>query len=116
MAPITALGTFTKTFSSVFGNKRIWMGTVVIGDAIGSTWPTAGIPLVASQVGMEAIETAIFNGGTLVYSYDSATATVHAYTGAATTGADKVMVVATAAVPVSDTINLLVIGTGGSNS
>ena len=115
MGAITALGTFTKTFSSVFGNKRIWMGTVVIGDGAGSTWPTAGIPLVASQVGMETIETAIFNGGTLFYSYDSATATVHAYTGAIITGAGNIMGVATGAVPVSDTINLLVIGTGGSN-
>ena len=58
-------------------------------------------------------ETVIFNGGTLVYSWNGTV--IHAYTGAATTGADKVMVVATAAVPVSDTVNILVIGTGGSD-
>jgi len=113
MGVITAIGTLTKTFSSVWGNKRIWMGTVVLGDGADSTWPTAGLTLSASSFDMVTIESVIINGGSLFYSYNGSV--IHAYTGAATTGAALVMVVATDAVPVSDTVNLLVIGTGGSN-
>lgn len=109
MADITIPSAFTKISSTVFGNKRIWIGLLTFGSG---EWADAGVTLSASDFGMNTIESVICDGGSLMYSWNGSV--IKGYTGAATTGADKVMVSAIGAT-VSESIVVTVIGTGGSD-
>lgn len=109
MADITTVSTFTKIFSTVFGNKRIWDGELTLGSG---EWADAGVALSASDFGMDTIEAIICDSDDIVFSWNGSV--LKGYTGAATTGADKIMVSAIGAT-VNTNLHVLVIGTGGSD-
>ncbi len=109
MADISSI-TVTNVARTVFGNKRIIIADLTMGDG-SSTWPTAGVELLPSDLGLRGIDFLAFQGGTLVYKYDATNKLVHAYTAPSTTGADKLLVVATSAIP-NETVRCIAIGYG----
>ena len=110
MGDISSL-TFTKITDSEFGNKRIWIGTMTVGDG-SSTWPADGIELTPSDFVMDSIDDVLIDGGTLVYGFDGTS--IDAYTCDGTPGATKVLVEAEASVP-NESVRIMVIGNGGGS-
>jgi hypothetical protein len=105
MATSITLSNFKRT---VFGNKRI----VIADCTFGSTnYPAAGISLTPANLGLGTIEYLKAENGTLVYQYDYTNKALLAYTPAAATGADKVMIIADQADP-DETVKVMAIGYG----
>jgi len=111
MADLTAVGTITVIARTVFGNKRIVIADVVIGDS-SSTYPTAGIALTAEDLGLRTIEFLSVEKASLVYKYDYTNELLLAYTAHAAPGATVKLIVATGAVPLAETIRLTAVGYG----
>jgi len=112
MGAMTSIGTFTKITSSEFGNKRIWIGTVHIGDS-SSTWVSGGFAVTPSNFVMDSVDEILFDGGTLLYTYITSTGKINAYTTHATPDPAQILI-QSAGAP-HETIRILVIGNGGGS-
>ena len=71
MGDIAAVTSVTISGRSVFGNKRITWGVIVLGDGIGSTMPAAGLAVTKAQLGFGQIDAITFSNKTLPYSWAS---------------------------------------------
>jgi len=71
--------TLTSVTKTVFGNKRIAMFDMVVGDGL-STFPAAGISLTPAQLGMTTVEFLTCESASLTYKYDYANQVLKAYT------------------------------------
>jgi hypothetical protein len=112
MAALSALGTITVEKRTVFGNKRVVIGTIVMGDSSG-TWPSGGLALSPSQIGLKAIEWMQIEPKEMCYFYNKTTGKIDAYVAAATPGAAVVHVAANGAVPTTTAVRFMAIGYGG---
>lgn len=112
MGALSSLGSPTIVTKTVFGNKRVVIGTFTFGDS-SSTFPTAGLSFAPSQLGMAKFQfVQIDSDGQQVYRYNYSTEKIQAYVPDGTTGADKIMVAAANTVPVAGTIRFMVVGYG----
>ena len=89
---------------TVFGNKRICIADIVLSS---STWPTGGLPLVASRFGMTGLDTVLICGGSKA-QYKWAANVLQAYI---STTAGSAMAAADG-VNVAETIRVVAIGYG----
>jgi hypothetical protein len=78
MADLSAFTSVTTSFRSVFGNKRIVAGYVTLGDGA-STWPSGGLSLQASDLGIGGITYIVFQPGSLNYTYNYSTKKIDGY-------------------------------------
>jgi len=106
---LSAVTSVTVIARTVFGNKRIVIADVVLGN---DTWPSGGLPLTPAQLRLDGIELCLIEGKKLCYFYNYTTEYIDAYLPAGTTGAAYVQVAANGATP-NETVRLLVIGYGG---
>lgn len=109
MAALTVLGIKTVETRSVFGNKRIVIGTIVMGDASG-TWPSGGLALAPADIGLKSIEQITFDAGEMQYFYNKSTGKVDAFVAATTPGAAVIHVAANGSTPTAATVRFLAIG------
>lgn len=115
MADLTAVGTITPIARTVFGNKRIIIASVVIGDSSG-TFPAGGLPLTPAQLGLREIDFLKTESASLVYKYDYDNHKLLAYTAPTTPGATVKLVVATGSTPLTETIRITAYGYGINNT
>jgi hypothetical protein len=94
---------------TVFGNKRIVIADLVIGNG-SSVWPAAGLSLTPEQFGLQNIDFMIIAGGQAKYKYTSSTQVLQAYV-AGTASATAVFVIATGAT-INETIRVVAVGWG----
>ena len=111
MGVLSSVTTVTPITRTVFGNKRIVVADLVIGDLAGGTYPAGGISLLASDLGLQAIEYLSAESASLVYKYGYDTNKLLAYTFQGTPGATKKLIIAEAAVP-DETIRITAYGYG----
>jgi len=109
-ADITGVTSITTVANTVFGNKRIIIADLHIGDGT-KEMAAAGIPLTAQEFGLQTIEYMAAEDASLIYKYDYTNSTLLGYTAAGTTGATALLIIADAAVP-HETIRVMVIGAG----
>lgn len=109
-ADMSGVTSITDVSRTIFGNKRIVIADVHIGDGTKEV-AAAGIPLVASEFGLKTIEFLDTESASLVYKYDYTNYTLLAYTAAGSTGATALLIIADAAVP-HETVRMMVIGYG----
>lgn len=112
MAALTALGTITIEARTVFGNKRIVIGTIVMGDA-SNTWPSGGLALIPAQLGLDTIEWMQIEPKEMMYWYDKTNGKIDAFVVHATPGAAVINIAAVAAVPTAAAVRFLAVGYGG---
>ena len=79
MADLSAITSVTVVARTVFGNKRIVMGYVTLGDG-SKTVPSAGLAVTAAQLGLGAVESIMFSNK--LYPYDWASGVLYSGTGA----------------------------------
>jgi hypothetical protein len=111
MAALSSVTTVTPLTRTVFGNKRVVIADLVIGDLAGGTYPTAGITLTPINFGLREIEFLDIESGSLIYKYDYSTQKLLAYTFQGTPGATKKLIIALDAVP-DETIRVTAYGYG----
>lgn len=92
MGALTAITSVTLETKTVFGNKRIRMGYVTVGDG-SSTWPSGGLSLTAANLELVKIESIFFMPKGVQYYYDYVNAKIDGYL-CGTAGAANVQVVA----------------------
>lgn len=68
MADLSAVTSVTISGKSVFGNKRVTWGSIVLGDST-STMPAAGLAVTATQLGLGNVDWIMFSNKTLPYSW-----------------------------------------------
>lgn len=113
MGAISAITSVTFTAKTVFGNKRIRIGYVTVGDG-SSTWPSGGLSLTASDLGLTSIDMVIFEPKGVQYYYDHDNSKIDGYV-CGTAGASNVQVQANGAVIASgEKVYFIVIGTGAA--
>jgi len=112
MAALTALGAITIGARTVFGNKRVVIGTIVMGDG-SNTWPSGGLALSPSQIGLGAIEWMQIEPKEQCYFYNKSTGKIDAFVPATTPGADVIMVAANGSTPTAAAVRFMAIGYGG---
>ena len=81
MADLSAITSVTTSFRSVFGNKRVLAGYITLGDGA-STWPSGGLSLKASDLGIGGITYIMFQPGSLQYTYNNTTNKINGYSSA----------------------------------
>jgi len=108
MADITSL-TVAQVAKTTFGNKKVIVADITIVNSGALTWPTAGLALTPSALGLDHIDLVLFDGGQAVYKW--ASNVMQAYV-CGTAGAAQILVVATGAV-VNETVRCIAIGWGG---
>jgi hypothetical protein len=111
MADISGVVSVTNVARTVFGNKKIVIADLHIGNAA-DTIAAAGIPFTPAELGLNGVDFLSIEGGTLVYKYDYTNQVINAYTAHGTPGATVLMIAATAAVP-HETVRVTAIGYGG---
>jgi len=112
VAALSALGTITIEARSVFGNKRVVIGTIVMGDG-SNTWPSGGLALSPSQIGLGAIEWMQIESKEQCYFYNKSTGKIDAFVPATTPGAAVIMVAADGSTPTTATVRFMAVGYGG---
>jgi len=111
MADLTALGTITVESRTVFGNKRVVIGTIVMGDGSG-TWPSGGLALTPAQLGLHAIEWMQIEPKEMGYFYDKTNGKIDAYVAAGSPGAAVIHIKAVATVPTTAAVRFMAVGWG----
>lgn len=106
---LTAVGTITLIARTVWGNKRVVIADVVLGD---DTWPSGGLALTPSQLKLDGVDLVLITGKKLDYYYDYSNEKIDAYLPPTVTGADKAREAANGATP-DETVRLIAIGYGG---
>ena len=109
---LTALGTITIETRSVFGNKRIVIGTIVMGDN-SNTWPSGGLALTPDKIGLDEIEWMQIEPKEMMYWYDKTNGRIDAFVVHATPGAAVINIAAVAAVPTTVAVRFMAVGYGG---
>jgi hypothetical protein len=112
MSDLAAIPSISIESRSVFGNKRIVIGTITFGDG-SSTWPDGGLSFVGSQIGLNVIEAMFIEPNEMSYWYDKDNNKIDAFVPASTTGADKILTAAIGAVPTAVATRFIAIGHGG---
>ena len=112
MAALTALGAITIEARSVFGNKRVVIGTIVMGDGT-NTWPSGGLALSPSRIGLGAIEWMQIEPKEMEYFYNKATGKIDAFVAVTAPGPAVIHVAAVAAVPTTAAVRFMAVGYGG---
>lgn len=111
MGAITVITNVTTVAKTVFGNKRVLLGYVTVGDG-SSTWPSGGLALTPSTLGMEGIDLVLFMPKGIQYFYDYTNQKIDGYV-CGTAGAAQVQVAANGAVIASgETVYFIAIGYG----
>jgi hypothetical protein len=112
MTDLSAITSVTVSARTVFGNKRIAMGYITLGDG-SYTVPAAGLSLTAAQLGWGGIDLILFEPKSGAYYYDYTNAKILV----AGTGAGdntKFNVAGGGVIPASgETVRFLAIGYGG---
>jgi len=103
--------TLSLVARSVFGNKRITIFDITIGDGL-KIWPVAGVSLAPRDLYLDRVEFVKIAGKSMDYYYDYTNELLKAYLPAATGGASNVRVPAENSTP-NETVRCLVIGWGG---
>ena len=112
MADLTAVGTITVQFRSVYGNKRIVVADVVLGDGAGGTWPAGGLTILPAKLGLRVFDYVEINSGSLLYNMTPSTGLINAYTPTdSSPGATKTFIKATGSAPY-ETVRIMAIGYG----
>ena len=71
MTDLSAVTSTTITGRSIFGNKRITWGTIVLGDGT-NTMPAAGLAVTAANLGQKSVDAVqLNNAGTGSYRWSS---------------------------------------------
>jgi hypothetical protein len=109
-ADMTGVTSITTVANTVFGNKRIMIADLHIGDGTKEV-AAAGIPLTPAEFGLMGIEYMDIESASLVYKFDYSTNAILAYTAHATPGATVKLIIADAAVP-HETVRCMVVGYG----
>ena len=112
MGALLALGAKTVETRSVFGNKRVVIGTIVMGDG-SNTWPSGGLALTPSSIGLAAIEWMQIEPKEMAYFYNKSTGKIDAYVPAGTPGTAVIMVTALSAIPTAAAVRFQAVGYGG---
>ena len=99
----------TITAKTVFGNKRITIGTLVVGNGF-DVFPIEGVSLTKTQLGLREIEFISITGGNMVYKYNITNELVYGWV-AGTANANAVLVLAADAVP-NETVYFMAVGYG----
>ena len=111
MAVLTAITSVTKVARTVFGNKRVLLGYVTLGDGA-STFPSGGLALTASDLGMQGVDVVLFMPKGIQYFYDNTNSKIDGYV-CGTAGAANVQVAANGAVIASgEKVYFVAIGWG----
>ena len=111
-----ARGTITITpvtgGRTIFGNKRVLIADIAVGDGT-DTFPIGGVSILASDFGLKQIEFMSFSQGKVVYTYDYTNHVLLAYTAAGSTGATATLTAFGGSTgSFSDTIRVTVYGYG----
>lgn len=106
---LSVVETITVVARTVWGNKRIVIADVTLGD---DTWPSGGLPLTPGQLRLDAAELVLITGKKLGYYYDYTNKKIDAYLPTTPSGEDVARVAANGATP-NETVRLLAIGSGG---
>lgn len=70
MSDISSVTSVTISGRTVFGNKRITWGSIVLGDG-SSTMPAAGLAVTAAQLGLVGVDSVMLSNKTLPYQWSS---------------------------------------------
>jgi len=105
---ISAYSSITVTFRSVFGNKRIVAGYINFAN---DTWPSGGVSLVGSDLGIGTIEYFMAQPTEIQWYYDYANGKLDGYL-CGTAGAAQVQVKANGATLTTANVYFLAIGRG----
>ena len=87
MADITAVTSVTISGRTVFGNKRVNWGNIVLGNGALNI-PAAGLAVTKAQLGLGQVDTVTFSNKTLPYSW--AADVLYSVTGSAPANGDIV--------------------------
>jgi hypothetical protein len=112
MSELAALGPITIEKKTVWGNKRVVIGTMVLGDG-SSTWPSGGLAITPEELGLDAIEFLLFETKEQAYWYDSDNAKIDAFVPAAVPGEAVIMTASIGAVPSANAVRFMAVGYGG---
>jgi hypothetical protein len=112
MADITAVSSKTIIARTVFGNKRIVIADLHIGDGA-LTLAATGVPLTPEDLNLVGFDFLSIEGASLVYKYSYTTECILGYTSHATPGATVLQILATGSTP-HETVRVTAIGYGGS--
>ena len=111
MAAITAITSVTTVSRTVFGNKRVLMGYVTLGDG-SSTFPSGGLALTPANLGMQGVDVVLFMPKGVQYFYDYTNQKIDGYV-CGIAGAAQVQVAANGAVIASgEKVYFIAIGYG----
>jgi hypothetical protein len=90
-----ARGTFAVTPISagrtIFGNKRVVIADVTVGDGT-DTFPVGGVSLTPANFGLKGIDFVSFTQGKVVYTFDYTNNLFLAYTAAGSPGATATLI------------------------
>lgn len=106
---LSVVGTITVIARTVWGNKRVVIVDVVLGN---DTWPSGGLALTPAQLKLDGFDLVLITGKKLDYYYDYTNQKIDAYLPATVTGATKENEAANGATP-NETVRLIAIGHGG---
>jgi len=112
MADIEGVVSTTIVSRTVFGNKRIVIADLVIGDGA-LTLPATGCPFTPTELNLVGIDFMAIDGGTLAWKYDYTSEVIDGFTSHATPGATVLLILATNSTP-QETVRITAIGYGGS--
>jgi hypothetical protein len=111
MGALSAITSTTVSKRTVFGNERVVMGYITLGDGT-NTWPSGGLAFGASNLGIGGIDFIQFEQKSLQYYYDYTNAKIDGYL-CGTAGSTNVQVQAGAATPASaELVHFIAIGHG----
>jgi hypothetical protein len=99
----------TITKKTVWGNKRIVIGTLQVGNGH-NVFPVEGVALAKSQLGLREIEFMSITGGNMLYQYDIVNQLVFGWVVGTATAAN-ILVLAADAVP-DEVIHFMAVGYG----
>lgn len=112
MADLDTVESITIVTRTVFGNKRIVIADVVVGDGT-DVWNDGGLPLTPADLGLEAIELLLVDGKELDYYYNYSTEKIDGYVAHGTPGAAVARIPAIGVQITQETLRVLAVGYGG---
>lgn len=112
MADLDTVESVTIVSRTVFGNKRIVIADVVVGDGT-DVWNDGGLPLLPATLGLEEIELLLVDGKQMDYYYNYTTQKIDGYVSHATPGATVARIPCIGAQIAEETLRIFAVGYGG---
>lgn len=112
MGDLTAYVSLTVIARTVFGNKRVVVADIIVGDGA-NDWPSGGLPLTPADLGLEAIELLLVDGKQMDYYYDYSGEKIDGYVSHDTPGAAVARIPCIGATIDAETLRVFAVGYGG---